>query len=804
MPLIGREKLLESIVEQLAHSEIRLMTLIGPGGVGKTRLACEVARQAAPSYNLVRLIDLTPLHADLVAAVIADVIGVQPRSGSTPIDRLRDPLHKQRTLLVLDNFEHVLDAGPQVAKLLTTVRDVDLIVTSRAPLRLRWEHLTPVPPLTLPRSSDRSPVEELAKIPAVALFVGHLTRLHPHFELTEANAEIVSGICQQLDGLPLALELAASNPQVLSLSRLHGQLEWHLAQLESGPRDLPTRQRSMRAAIEWSYQLLTSAEQLAARRASIFAGGASVDAAEEIMQLPTEAGSAQDLLVSLVEKSLLALDASHVDSPRFSMLKTVRKYLLDQLAADEGREALERRFAEYYLGLAEHTAAALGGSEDVAAILVLNREHENFRSILQAAVSQRNVAVGLRLALALASYWKRSGQLVEAGRWLEQIALHCDLPELIEQRIEVLAWAGRFALFRGDLGTAGERLVEALNLSQSSDCAAWCSELSCELAHVRLIQGDTRAAEALLEDVLARSNAESSAIQHAEVRFLRGSIMAAQGRGEQARGPLSEAIVGFEAARADERVTKSMLTLADLRLVEGAIDAAKQLYMDALVRAKVAGIWHLEARCRIGLGIVASWEQDEDSTLSNLRAAFEIAEQYGDELSVALVIDALATLGVSRSRLDPERLQLTGLADAMLDRLGQSSTSLERSRTAPSRLLAREMLGDDEVMHLEANGRHLSLEHVRATLEANQAGEWARDSEDEADQGPSQLERLTRRERKVVQLVAKGLTNRQIALELDIAERTVDTHVSNMLRKLALPSRASAAAWAVEQGLTRH
>lgn len=804
MPLIGREKLLNSIVDQLAHSEIRLMTLIGPGGVGKTRLACEAARQAAPSYNLVRFIDLTPLHADLVAAVLADVIGVQPRSGSTPIDRLRDPLHRQRTLLVLDNFEHVLDAGPQIAKLLTTVRDVDLIVTSRAPLRLRWEHLTPVPPLTLPTSSDRLPVEDLANIPAVALFVSHLTRLHPHFELTEANAEIVARICQQLDGLPLALELAASNLQVLSLSRLHGQLEWHLGELERGPRDLPARQRSMRAAIEWSYQLLTSEEQLAARRAAIFAGGASVDAAEEIMQLPTEAESVQDLLVSLAEKSLLALDASHVDSPRFSMLKTVRKYLLEQLAADEGREALERRFAEYYLGLAEHTSAVLGGSNDVAAILVLNREHENFRSILQAAVSQRNVATSLRLALALASYWKRSGQLVEAGRWLEQMALICDLPELVEQRTEVLAWAGRFALFRGDLGTAGERLLEALNLSQSSNCAAWRGELSCELAHVRLIQGDTGAAEALLEELLTRSNAESSAIQHAEVRFLRGSIMAMQGRGEEARSLLSDAISGFEAANVDERATRAMLTLADLRLVEGTIDSANQLYMDALVRAKVAGIWHLEARCRIGLGIVASREQDEDSTLSNLRAAFEIAEQYGDELSIALVIDALATLGVSRSRLDPERLQLIGLADAMLDRLGQSPTSLERSRTAFSRQLAREMLGDDEVMHLEANGRQLSLEHVRATLEANQAGDLAQDSEDEADQAPSQLERLTRRERKVVQLVARGLTNRQIALELDIAERTVDTHVSNMLRKLGLPTRASAAAWAVEQGLTRH
>jgi non-specific serine/threonine protein kinase len=317
------------------------------------------------------------------------------------------------------------------------------------------------------------------------------------------------------------------------------------------------------------------------------------------------------------------------------------------------------------------------------------------------------------------------------------------------------------------------------------------------------VRGDILAVEALVEDAPAWLGEDLDELTDAAIRYARGALAAARGRADKARSLLSSALTLFESAGMNHRVLQVTLTLADLNLDEGAVEPAGQLYVDAIERARRARDWRLEARGRIGLGIVACHQQDEESAHCHLRMAFEIAESYGDELGAALAIDALALLGVTRSHFVTEWLQLAGYADATLARLGMAATSLERRRTRAIRQTVREILGDAEVERLKAEGQRLSRKQVRAMLDVVHT----RSTEDSDAEGSQQyvaaLEQLTRREREVVQFIAKGLTNRQIALELNIADRTVDSHVSNVLRKLSLPSRARVAAWAVEHSLVR-
>jgi len=427
-------------VEALLHrtpteGPVRLLTVMGPGGVGKTRLALHVAHMVADRYaDGAVFVALAPLRDPaLVIAAIAQAVHVT-ENGRRPLpDAVRLYLRDKHLLLLLDNFEHVVEAAPLVADLLSACPGLRVLVTSRARLHLSGEHLYLVPPLRTPDPDRLPPLVDLAEIPAVALLVQRARAAGSNVALDATTAPALATLCRRLDGLPLAIELAAPRLVVLSPEMLVRRLTPRLRVLTDGARDLPERQQTLHATLEWSYALLSPGEQSLFRRLSIFAAGCTLAAAEAVAGLTSREEDAAfprrdaaDRLKALIDKSLVYREMVAEDEPRFGMLETVREYGLQALAGGPEDEQARRAHAGYYLALAEEAEAALVGPEQVAWGERLEREHDNLRTALAWACGADDAAIGLRLAGALWRFWSTRGHLSEGRRWLRATL---DLPD---------------------------------------------------------------------------------------------------------------------------------------------------------------------------------------------------------------------------------------------------------------------------------------------------------------------------------------------------------------------------------------
>ncbi len=457
-PLVGRELELAAVVALARAPDTRLVTLTGPGGTGKTRLALEAARELDRAFaGGAHFVDLAPLHdPGLVGSTAARALGVRDAEGEALFERVAAALGERETLLVLDNFEHVLDAATLVAALLARVAPLRVLATSREPLRLRAEHEYRVPALVLPARRHAGDLEKLAGNEAVALFVARARSARPGFELTPDNADTVVEICHALDGLPLALELAAARLRLLSPSTLRDRLEDRLGVLTEGDRDLPDRQRTLRAAIDWSYELLAAPEGTLLARLSVFAGGWTLEAAEVVCAADLAA------LGSLVEKSLVQATDSATGEPRFSMLETVRQYAFERLLASGEAESTRHRHAAYFAVLAErlepdlHTAGALDEAE---------REHDNVRAALEESEASGDAATALRVC-ALARFWYVRGYLGEGRGWLDRALAQPGGP--MARRATALYWSATLAWSSGDHEFAIAPALEALELARAT------------------------------------------------------------------------------------------------------------------------------------------------------------------------------------------------------------------------------------------------------------------------------------------------------------------------------------------------
>jgi predicted ATPase/transcriptional regulator with XRE-family HTH domain len=378
-PFVDRIAERKMVVDLLRGDAVRLLTITGPGGVGKTRLALEVAKDLQDfSPDGIRFVDLAPLRSpELVLPAIAQALNV-PQYGRQPLlTTLQAYLQEPKLLLVLDNFEHVLAATPRLAELLATCPGLKLLVTSRSRLRLRWEHMLTLAPLPVPNPETPQTMEALAAQPSVALFVERARASHPTFVLTADNQAAVAALCRHLEGLPLALELAAARANVLAPAQMLTWAEQRLPVLSWDAADVPSRQRSLRATLEWSYALLTEAEQALFRRLAVFPDGWTLEAVEAVAQLRGLGLDPLDGLTRLSDASLVQVCQSEDDEPRFTLLETVREFALEKLQASGEQAALERQHAAYYLALAERAALALEGLEQGVWSLCLQREHAN-------------------------------------------------------------------------------------------------------------------------------------------------------------------------------------------------------------------------------------------------------------------------------------------------------------------------------------------------------------------------------------------------------------------------------------------
>jgi predicted ATPase/DNA-binding XRE family transcriptional regulator len=438
-PLLGRDRELEEIRTFLRG--IRMLTLTGTGGVGKTRLALQAAREAEDLFpDGVAFVGLAPLaDASLVVATIAQALGLREAEGRTSREALYVYLREKRILLVLDNFEHVLEAAPEVVALVEACPHLVVLVTSRAPLRVRGEQEYPVPPLVVPDPTRLPVVEEVAGAPAVELFAERARAASPSFELTEANAAAVAAICWRLDGLPLALELAAARVRFLGPTALLSRLDRALE--AGGARDLPERQRTMRATLDWSHDLLHNPEKELFRRLSVFAGGWTLEAAEDVCAAgEVELDDVLALLINLGEQSLVTTEEIADGSVRYGMLEPVRQYALERLEESGEAEEVRRQHACYYLALAERSGPELGGPGQAAGLRRLETEIDNMRAALRWSVDHGESEAIARMAWSMWTYWWSSGHISEGRRWMEEaLASEPDMPALTRARLLFVA-----------------------------------------------------------------------------------------------------------------------------------------------------------------------------------------------------------------------------------------------------------------------------------------------------------------------------------------------------------------------------
>jgi predicted ATPase/transcriptional regulator with XRE-family HTH domain len=503
-PLIGRDTEVAAIVHLLAQDDVRLVTLTGPGGTGKTRVALAVAADMRDRYaDGVSFVDLAPIRdASHVVPTIAGVLGVRENPAEPLRETLSRALVERRILLVLDNCEQVLEAAGDIAALLATCRQVTVLATSREPLRLRPERVLPVPPLALPPARHLPDLAELGQVPSIALFIERAQAADPAFTLSEGNAAAVVAICRRLDGLPLAIELAAVRVRLLPPEALRARLERNLSLLTSGARDAPARQRTLRDTIAWSHDLLSSEEQALLRRLSVFVGGWTVEAAEAVAR----SQEGLDVLLglgSLLERSLVQRGDSADDEPRFGLLETIREYGLEQLAGS-GEEAQTReRHAAWVLAFVEEADPQLLRADQQTWWRRLEAEQPNIRAALAWFERTGDAERAQRLAGALWTFVWLRGYLREGQAWLQRaLAIPGETPGAV--RAWVMVGIAGSAWMRGDNDAAWTLTKQALAFSRAADFPLGEAVSLFQLAETTWMQGDLQQALTLGQEAIAR------------------------------------------------------------------------------------------------------------------------------------------------------------------------------------------------------------------------------------------------------------------------------------------------------------
>jgi predicted ATPase/class 3 adenylate cyclase/Flp pilus assembly protein TadD len=543
-PLVGREREVEEIVGRLRSEEVRLLTLTGPGGTGKTRLALQVGADLLEEFDdgvfFVSLATIT--DPELVPSSIAGPLRVRESAEQPLMETIKSYLQHKHLLLFLDNFEQVLKGALVVGNLVGACPKLKVLATSRIPLRLYGEQEFPVPPLALPDQKALPPLEALTQYEAVRLFVERARAVKADFSLTTKNAAAVAEICARLDGLPLAIELAAARVRILPPQALLRRLGNRLQLLKGGPRNLPNRQQTLRKTIDWSYDLLTEEERTLLGRLSVFTGGSTLEAIEEICD-PEGGLEALERVESLLEKSLLRREDGTGEELRFAMLETLQEYAREKLEESGEARQIERRHAEYFLQLAEEAERELKGSDQLEWLQSLEAEHDNMRVALSWALGQEKGELGLRLAGALWRFWWMRGYDSEGRRWLEE-ALKAGGRGSIESRAMALAGVGRLARDQGDLDRAEEASQEGLELlvEEATQRSEAKLHLLLSLGHVALEREDYSRATELFEEGLTLSRKMGSGWGLARFVMSLATVIHEQGDLERARELYEESI----------------------------------------------------------------------------------------------------------------------------------------------------------------------------------------------------------------------------------------------------------------------